>query len=371
VVVDEATFRKLFVAPYPPSIKEGVASIMVSYNSWHGTKLHGHKQLLTDVLKKELGFRGFLISDWAAIDQLPGEYKSDVEQSINAGLDMIMIPNGPDKPNNYVQFVDYLKQLVAEGKVPMSRIDDAVTRILWAKFEMNLFQHPYAAPELMKQIGSAAHRKVARECVRQSLVLLKNEGKALPLSEKAPRIVVVGKAADDLGIQCGGWTIDWQGKTGAVTPGGTTILQGLKAVSDKPEAIVYSADGSGIQSKDVAVVVIGELPYAEMKGDRPTLDVSAEDAALVAKARQAGAKVVTVVLSGRPLVLGPVLAQSDAVVAAWLPGTEGQGVADVLFGEVKPKGKLPRHWPKDNSQLDSLALGNAQPLFPRGYGLSY
>jgi beta-glucosidase len=369
VVCDEATFRRLFIAPYLPSLKEDVGSIMVSYNSWKGLKMHGNKYLLTDVLKKELGFKGFLISDYAAIDQLPGDYKSDIETSINAGLDMIMIPNGPGKENNYVEFITKLKQLVAEGKVPQARIDDAARRILRAKFQIGLFEHPYASPKLLKELGSAKHREVGRQCVRESLVLLKNESKALPLSRKLRQLGIAGKAANDLGMQCGGWTIDWQGKTGAVTHGGTTILEAIKKAA-KDTQIRYSADGSNLKGVEAVVVVIGEPPYAEMKGDRQDLTIPAEDVAVISLARTAGVPVVTILLSGRPLVLGPTLDQSQAFIAAWLPGTEGDGVADVLFGAHKPSGKLPRHWPRDNTQLTSGKF-SGEPQFPSGFGLTY
>jgi beta-glucosidase len=369
-VADEATFRKMYLAPYLPSIRAGAATIMVSYNSWNGQKLHGDKYLLTDVLKGEFGYKGFLISDWAAIDQLPGDYKSDIEQSINAGLDMVMIPNGPDKENNYVQFVTYLGQLVKEGRVPQARIDDAVTRILRAKFKFGVFAHPYAAPsENLAQIGSPAHRKVARDCVRESLVLLKNESNALPLSRKLPSLAVVGRAADDLGIQCGGWTIDWQGKTGPLTRGGTTILTGLRREIGQKVPITFSADGSNLAGAHTVLVVLGEQPYAEMKGDRSDLSIAPEEAALVAKAKASGARVVTLIISGRPLVLGTVLDNSDAIIAAWLPGTEGQGVADVLTGTFKPRGKLPHYWPRSAAQFGQHDLPD--PQFPLGFGLTY
>lgn len=372
-VCDEATFRRIHLAPYLPAVKAGACSIMVSYSSWNGEKMHGNKHLLTDVLKKELGFQGFLVSDWAAIDQLSPDYKTAIEKSVNSGLDMAMIPNGPGQKNNYVDFVSGLKQLVAEGRVPQSRIDDAARRILRAKFQMGLFERPYANPELTAQVGSPAHRQVARECVRESLVLLKNDNHALPLSKKVKRLVVAGKAADDLGIQCGGWTITWQGKTGQVTSGGTTILAGLRQVAPRGTEISFSPDGTNLGGAEAVIVVVGEQPYAEMKGDRADLSLQAEDAALIARARQSGAPVITVLLSGRPLVLGQALEDSTAFVAAWLPGTEGAGVADVLFGAARPKGKLPRTWPRSNDQLGMTkadpSAANAQ--FQFGYGLSY
>ena len=238
-VCDEPTFRKVYLPPYVAAIKAGAGSIMVSFSSWNGQKMHGNKHLLTDVLKGELGFQGFLVSDWAAVDQLGPDYKTDIETSINAGLDMVMIPYGPGERNNYVEFIADLKDLVAAGKVPEARIDDAVRRILRVKFQMGVFENPYTDPALTAKIGSTEHRQVARECVRESLVLLKNSNHVLPLKKNLKRIAVIGRAADDLGIQCGGWTIDWQGKTGNVTPGGTTLLAAIKKPSARKRKLSF------------------------------------------------------------------------------------------------------------------------------------
>jgi beta-glucosidase len=370
-VCDEATLRRLFLPPYEAAVRAGVGSIMVSYSSWNGQKMHGHKYLLTDVLKGQLGFRGFLVSDWAAIDQLPGGYKSDIETSINAGLDMIMIPNGPGTPNNYAEFITLLKELVQEGRVPQARVDDAVRRILRIKFAMGLFEHPYADPKLLAQVGSPAHRQVARDCVRQSLVLLKNTGNILPVRRGAKRLHVAGAAADDLGVQCGGWTIDWQGQTGKVTEGGTTILQALREARPGGE-VTFDTDGKGAAGADVVIVVLGEAPYAEMKGDRQDLSLSAADLEVLKNARASGAPVALVLLSGRPLILGEALGLCDALVAAWLPGTEGQGVADVLLGGYAPSGKLPCSWPRSMSQIPiNVGDANYDPLFAYGFGLKF
>jgi beta-glucosidase len=330
--------------------------------------MHGNPYLLTDVLKGELGFKGFLVSDWAAIDQLSPDYKQDVEQSINAGLDMIMIPYGPGQTNNFVEFITDLKELVAAGRVPQSRIDDAVRRILRIKFQLGLFHEPATDPALTAAIGSPAHRAVARQCVRESLVLLKNEHHTLPLSKTLKHLVVVGEAADDLGMQCGGWTIDWQGRKGTVTPGGTTLLAAIRQTVSAGTTVTYSADGSGLSGADTIIVVVGEPPYAEMKGDRKDLSLAAEDGALIASAKAAGVPVVTVVYSGRPLILGAALDESDALVAAWLPGTEGLGLTDVLFGDAKFKGKLPRTWPRSNEHITTGDLAE-KPLFKFGFGL--
>jgi len=370
-VCDEATLRAIHLPGYRAAVKAGVGSIMVSYSSWNGLKMHANKYLLTDVLKGELKFQGFLVSDWAAIDQISKDFKQDVETSINAGMDMIMIPYGPKHANNYLEFITDLKELVADGKVPQSRIDDAVSRILRVKFQMGLFESTAVDPALTAAIGSPEHRAVARKCVQESLVLLKNANHALPLSKKVKHLAVIGEAADDLGIQCGGWTIDWQGKTGNVTSGGTTILSAIRKTVSTATEVTFSQDGTDIGNADAVLVVLGELPYAEGVGDRTNLDLSANDLALVDKAKATGKPVVTVLLSGRPLVLGKALDKTDAFVAAWLPGTEGQGVADVLFGDHKPTGKLPRTWPANDDQLSVSAVKSQTPQFPYGFGLTY
>ena len=371
-VCDEATLRRLYLPPYRAAVNAGVGSIMVSYSSWNGAKMHGNTNLLTGLLKGELGFQGFLVSDWAAIDQISADYKADVTISINAGLDMVMIPTGPGATNNYVEFIQDLKDLVAAGKVPQSRIDDAVTRILRIKFQMGLFTNAYTDTALTAQVGSPEHRQVARQCVAQSLVLLKNARQTLPLSKSVKHLIVLGRAADDIGLQCGGWTVSWQGRAGATTRG-TTLLAGIKQAVSTNTEVTFSRDGNdlaNVTGADAVVVVLSELPYAEGMGDRTNLDLTPAHLALVEKAKSFHAPVTTILLSGRPMVLGAALESSDALIAAWLPGTEGAGVADVLFGDVKPTGKLPREWPRNNSQLAANALTD-QPLFDFGFGLTY
>jgi len=277
-------------------------------------------------------------------------------------------------PEKYKEFYAALKDLAEKGEVPMARVDDAVLRILRVKIAMGLMdpaRSSLADRSLQARFGSPAHREVARRAVRQSLVLLKNEKKTLPLSKTAKRIVVAGKNADDIGNQCGGWTIDWQGKSGPIVPGGTTILAALKAAAKGGE-VTFSADGTGATGADVAVVVVGEKPYAEFFGDREDLALDKDDLAAIANVKKAGIPVVLVVVSGRPLILGDALGQADAVVAAWLPGTEGQGVADVLFGDYKPTGKLSFTWPRTMAQIP-INVGDAayDPQFPYGFGLSY
>jgi beta-glucosidase len=370
--VDEATLRRIHLPGYVSAIKAGVGSIMPSYSSWNGVKCSGSKRLLTEILKEELGFEGFLISDYNAIGQVkPGDYKTSIEISINAGMDMAM------EPTNYRKFFDTLKELVTEGKVPMSRIDDAVTRILRVKFAMGLLsknRSQLANRKLHKTFGSDEHRAVAREAVRKSVVLLKNEGKTLPISKTIARIHVAGKISDDIGNQCGGWTIRWQGQSGKVTPGGTTVLEAIKATVSKTTQVTYSLDGTGAEGASIAIAVIGERPYAEGVGDRSDLSLGSEDMAVIANLKKAGVPVAVVLISGRPMIIENALAQSDAFMAAFLPGTEGQGVADVLFGDFKPTGKLSFTWPKSMDQLPlniNVPKERYTPLFPFGFGLSY
>ncbi len=367
--LSEAKLREIHLQGYISTVKAGVGSIMPSYNSWNGVKVSGIKRLLTDVLKQELGFEGFLISDYAAVDQITKDYKSAIEESINAGMDMVMVPR------KYEEFFNLLRELVREGKVPMSRIDDAVTRIMRVKLAMGLMDRsrsPLADRRLHKTFGSAEHRQVARECVRQSLVLLKNEKKTLPLSKKLAHIHVAGKNADDIGNQCGGWTIKWQGQSGNVTPGGTTILKAIQNTVSQATKVTFSRDGTGAGGASVGIVVIGETPYAEGMGDREDLALAAEDVAAVNTMKQAGIPVVVVLLSGRPMIINDALERCDAFVAAWLPGTEGQGVVDVLFGDYKPTGKLSFSWPRSMAQIPiNVGDKNYDPLFKYGFGLTF
>lgn len=386
VRVDEETLRRVHLAPYRDAIDAGVGSIMASYSSWNGLKTTGDRHLLTAVLKDELGFEGFVVSDYYAISQVDRDPKTAVMLSINAGIDMAM------EPARYETFIGHLKALVEEGQVPESRIDDAVTRILRVKAAMGLLdadRRQTADRSLHAQFGSPEHRAVGRRAVRESLVLLKNEG-VLPIARTARRIHVAGTGANDLGMQCGGWTIRWQGEMGDVTPGGTTLLAALEqavgrgavggatggavggAASGAAEAgarVTYSADGQGAAGADLAVVVVGERPYAEGVGDRSDLALSDEDRALVGRVADTGVPTVVVVYSGRPLILGDTLDRAAAVVAAWLPGTEAQGIADVLLGDFAPTGKLSFGWPASMAQVPHGTGGT--PLFPYGFGLTY
>ena len=378
--VSEKIFRQVHLYPYKKSIKEGVGTIMPSYSSWNGVKCSASKYLLTDVLKKEMGFDGFLISDYEPIEQIdpvyektekynePG-FKEAIATSINAGMDMAMVPV------YYRQFHRLLKELVQEGQVPVSRIDDAVKRILRVKIAMGLLEDDYdyrANIELQKQIGCKEHREVARQAVRESLVLLKNENGTLPLCKNLKRVHIAGAGADDIGYQCGGWTIDWQGKIEANITEGTTLLEAVRSCVCKGTAVTYSKDGLGAYGADVGIVVIGEKPYAEFEGDDKDVAVSEEDVRRVKNMKAAGIPVVVVLYSGRPVIIDSVLDEADAFVAAWLPGTEGDGITDVLFGDFEPVGKLSYVWPRSVSQIPIRYKGNkSDALFKYGYGLSY
>ncbi len=361
---DEATLRATHLAPYRAAIEAGALNIMVSFSSWQGTKMHAQRYLLTDVLKGELGFNGFLISDWMAISQIDEDYYTSVVTAINAGLDMVMVPF------DYKAFISTLTRAVEQGDVSMTRIDDAVQRILRAKFWLGMFDYPFGRDDLLPEVGSAAHREVAREAVRKSAVLLKNEG-VLPLA-KDTRLLVAGSGADNLGKQCGGWSIDWQGAQGEITQG-TTILEGIRQTIGGAQ-VSYNENGvfADDERAAVGVVVVGEAPYAEGLGDNGTLTLPAEDIAVIERMRQRVKKLVVILLSGRPLLIANPLALSDAFVAAWLPGTEGQGVADVLFGDTPFVGRLSFSFPRSIEQVPLPALKQHPDgaMFPFGYGLS-
>jgi beta-glucosidase len=366
--VDEATLRELFLPPYQAAIEAGAQAIMVSFSSWNGTKMHAQKYLITDVLKNELGFEGFVVSDWQGIDQIDPDYYTAVVTAVNAGIDMNMVPHA------YMMFIDTVKLAVEKGDISMERIDDAVRRILTVKFSMGLFEEPYSNPDLFELVGNDEHRQLAREAVAKSLVLLKNEDDLLPISKDIPMIFLAGEGADNIGLQCGGWTIQWQGASGAITPG-TTIKDAFLSTTrgrvqfnrfGKYENILDQS-GQPIIA-DVGVVVISERPYAEGQGDSDNLVLNQIDVDLITRVSERSQKVVVIIISGRPLVIADYLDMADAWVAAWLPGTEGQGIADVIFGDLPFTGKTPFSWP---ASMDQLPLGSSEdaPLFPLGHGL--
>jgi beta-glucosidase len=362
--ISETELRNIHLPPYQSAVQNRVGAVMISYSSWNGVKDHSNQYLITTVLKGELGFQGIVVSDWAGINQISSDYAYDVRTAINAGIDMVMVPD------NYKTFISTLRNEVNAGNVPISRIDDAVTRILNAKFALDLFNHPYTDRSYTAQVGSAAHRAVARQAVRESLVLLKNTG-VLPLSKTTSyKIVVGGSHADNLGYQMGGWSISWQGGSGATTTG-TTFWQAIQAA--KPPGVTLQFVGTrtkGNYRGDVGIAVIGETPYAEGKGDSSTLAVSSANAAQVSDICSRTTTCIVILMSGRPLIINTQLARANAFVAAWLPGTEGAGITDVLFGDYPFSGKLPVTWPNAVTQ-EPINNGDGQtPLFPFGYGIT-
>ena len=394
--VTRAEFDRLALAPYVPAIKEHhVGTIMPSFSStdFNGgstddaVKMHANGELLTGWLKEQQGFDGFVISDWRAIRQLPGTYAEQVEASVNAGVDMFMEPiQAPNNPSGWDEFIPTLTQLVDSGDVSMARIDDAVSRILTAKFELGLFEHPFTDRTHLGDIGSKAHHAVARRAVSESQVLLRNQRHTLPLRGKHD-VYVAGSNADNIGNQAGGWTLTWQGGSANVIPG-TTILDGIEQAARGD--VTYSETATArVPRKADGIVVVGETPYAEGFGDvggpqwaydpadngvpRPkqTMRLSEADTRAIETVCERAKSCTVVVVSGRPMVIPPsLLRQIDALVASWLPGSEGAGVGDVLFGRRPFTGKLPVSWPRSVAQ-EPINVGDRDydPLYRYGFGL--
>jgi beta-glucosidase len=353
---NEAFLRAVHLPPYLRALDANVGTFMTSFSTWNGAKCVTHSWLITNLLKNELGFDGFVISDWEDIGSTP----TNIRNAINAGIDMSMAPS------SWQLFITNLKSSVSGGYVPMSRIDDAVRRILRIKFRAGLFEYPYTDRTLLSSFGSTEHRAIAREAVRKSLVLLKNSNDVLPISKDAD-VFVAGSSANSLTRQCGGWTIGWQSMPSEDSTSGTTILQGIQNVCP---SVTFVANGTGAAGHDVAIVVVGEPPYAEGSGDDSDLHLSSTDITTINNVRDSGTPYVIVLVSGRPMIITDELEDADAFVAAWLPGTEGQGVAEVLFGDYGFTGKLSFSWPSDMSQIP-INVGDADydPLFPFGYGI--
>jgi beta-glucosidase len=361
-----AQIETMFLPPYADAVKNGARIIMVSFSgTQEGGKVTGDKHWLTDVLKTQLGFTGFVVSDWGAIDLIDTtDYTASVKQAINAGIDMAMVPD------DWAKFQSALKGLVQSGDVTQARIDDAVSRILKVKFEMGLFEHPMPPSGQPDSVGSAANRAVAAKAVAESAVLLKTTSKVLPIAKTGKTVLLAGTGADDIGLASGGWTLTWQGAPGNNTTG-TTLKAALEAKLGSG-SVTYSSDAtftSGAKA-DVGIVVISEPPYAENLGDSPTLELPSADVDLIAKVKPLVGKLVVVIYSGRPMLLDGILGKADAVVAAWLPGTEVEGLADVLLGDQPFTGTTPYTWPKtadDAPRFGKTACQGA--VFPYGYGL--
>jgi beta-glucosidase len=375
-VISESDLVRIHAQGYPPAIDAGVLTVMTSFSSWNGMKHTGNQSLVTGVLKERMGFRGFVVDDWNAHGQIPGCTTTDCPQAINAGLDMYMAPD------SWRELFENLVREVKSGQVSMARLDDAVRRILRVKMKAGLFAGPRPLAGQLDRLGTPAHRELAREAVRKSLVLLKNDG-VLPLRANA-HVLVAGDAADDIGRQAGGWTISWQGtgNTNADFPGGRSIWDGVAAaVKAAGGTAELAPDGRFKRRPDVAIVVYGETPYAEFQGDLVSLEYQPgekRDLALLRRLKDQGVPVVSVFLSGRPLWTNPEINASDAFVAAWLPGSQGEGVADVLFRRPDGApaydfvGKLPVSWPRLAAATPKHRGEPAYaPQFPFGYGLSY
>jgi len=364
--ISETELDTIHVPPYSQAIAAGVGSAMVSYSSWNGVKDHGNTYLITGKLKGTLGFTGFVVSDWAGVKQLPDPtYAAQVAHAVNAGIDMIMAPDV------YLDTINAIVAGVNGGQIALSRVDDAVTRILTAKFSLGLFSTPYTDPSYTASVGSAAHRAVARQAVRESQVLLKNDG-VLPLAKTGSyKIVVGGKSADNIGNQLGGWSISWQGASGATTTGGTTFWQALQ---QQVAGTGITATNVGTRTKgnykaDIGIWVGGETPYAEGKGDSSTLAFGTDNATALSDICSRVTKCIAILESGRPVVIKDQLAKANAFVAAWLPGTEGGGLVDNLFGSGYT-GKLPMSWPTAVSDEPINTGDGRTPLFAFGYGRS-
>lgn len=364
-LLSDSLIRAKYLPPYIAAIEAGVGTIMASFNSINGLKCHANGYLFNDLLKGELGFDGFVISDWQGIDEIPGDYKSDIIKSVNAGIDMFMVPGAVVYGGeHYKTFLSLFKESFDEGLISEERINDAVRRILRIKFRSGLMANPMADRSLLEKAGSDEHRAIAREAVQKSQVLLKNDG-FLPL-DKTKNYLVIGSGANDIGKQCGGWTIEWQGKLGDITPG-TTIWEGIQ---EQSASTLYT---EGIEGDfDGAIVVIGEDPYTEMEGDSDQLYISELDKKSIQIVEEMNIPYTIVLITGRPLVVNDELENANSFLVAWLPGTEGNGVSDVLFGDVNLTGKLSFSWPKS---MDNVPVNfdqeNYDPKFKLGYGLTY
>jgi len=338
-LVDEATLRAAHLPPFTAAVQAGVGSVMVGHSTWNGIELASNRYLLTDVLKGELNFKGFIVSDWYGVYEIPGGQYHALVTAINAGVDMVMLPY------QYIPFTWYMQWALTRGDITTERLDDAVSRILRAKFKAGLFDSTPTASSLLNEFGSTNHRQVAREAVRKSLVLLKNSQPILPLSKNTPHIVVAGSAAHNLGRQNGGWTVEWQGIDGNWIPG-TTILDGIRQTVSPTTTIAYDLSGN-FQTEspaDIGIAIVGEKPYAEGWGDDPHPALTDDDLAIIQRVKRASKKIVVIIVSGRPLDIKPYQRDWDAIIAAWLPGGEGAGIADVLFGDYPFSGTLPISW---------------------------
>ncbi len=337
--ISEDELRNIHLAPFKKAVDAKVKSIMVGLNKWNGEKISANKYLITGILKEELNFQGFVFSDWYGVYEKEGNKYKALVKSINSGIDMIMLPY------DYESFSTYMLQALTNGDISQTRVDDAVRRILKVKFETGLFDKVEAGSPDFQIIGSKPHRELARKAVIKSLVLLKNNN-SVPISKNTPKILVAGSAADNIGIQSGGWTVEWQGIDGNWIPG-TTILQGIKDAVSPSTKVEYDINGNFINQQgmaDIGIAIVGEKPYAEGWGDKENPKLSEEDVKAIDNLRSLSKKLIVIIVSGRDLNIKEYTNNWDAIIAAWLPGNEGQGVADVLFGDFPFTGALPINW---------------------------
>ena len=368
----EAQFRALHLAPYKALVDAGVKVIMASFSSLNGTKMSENSYYLTDVLKTEFGFKGFIVSDWEATAGLSGDsFAQNVALAVNAGVDMLM------EPYKYSDACSAIIDGVNNGSIPQERVDDAVARILTVKFDMGLFEDPYMdnLKTEVDTLGSAKYREIAKKLVEKSLVLIKNQDSILPL-KKGQKIFVTGPAVNDIGVQCGGWTKTWQGLTDEMNGGkiteGTTILEGLEAYADANNMEIIT-DPNRADEADVVILAVGEMPYAEYEGDTADMSLTGSTALpgnsdAISMVYSLNKPTVTLIVAGRQVIIDEYIDAWDAVVMCYLPGTEGAGVASVLTGETPFTGKIPMPWYKD---VNEIGTAGADLQFAKGYGLSY
>ncbi|MDP3883297.1 MAG: glycoside hydrolase family 3 protein [Candidatus Staskawiczbacteria bacterium] len=341
ITLNEKTLRQTHLVPFQRAVAGGVQTVMVGTATWNWEMNTGNKYLLTDVLKKELGFSGFVVSDWYGVYQVSSTRYSSLVNSINAGVDMVMTPF------EYKDFMSNMQKALESGDISKARLDDAVKRILTVKFKTGLFDRPLADADGLSVVGSNEHRALAREAVRKSQVLLKNKNLVLPLSKSQNKIIVAGSSADNLGRQAGGWTTEWQGIDGNYGIAGTTVFQAIKGAVFENTEVKYNMQGDFSAEDglaDVGIAVVGEKPYAEGWGDNANPSLSSQDLLVIQKLKLKSKKLIVIIISGRPLDIKKYISEWDGVVASWLPGSEGEGVTDVLFGDYPFVGSLPVEW---------------------------
>ncbi|MDP4599891.1 MAG: glycoside hydrolase family 3 protein [Polaribacter sp.] len=367
--LSDAEIQRYLLSPYKIAVQEKVAAVMASFNSINGISMHNHKALITDTLKIGMKFDGIVVSDWKAYSRFNGI------EVVNAGVDVLMTVDG-----DLNDFQEGLKKAVQEKIVSTERIDDAVRRILRQKFRLGLFENPFPDTTLISKIGIKKHREIAKKAVRESLVLLKNDNQVLPISKEIKKIVVVGEHANNTGLQSGGWTVNWQGSTENYK-GATTILEGIKKQAKGTVLYDKTATENHFDA-DLAIIVVGEIPYAEFFGDighesnQMQLTLTEQHQQYIKTYTEKGVKTLVILISGRPLVVTNEINKSNAFVAAWLPGSEGDGIAEVLFGDYNFKGKLPHSWPNDVTDYKQKYGPNfwdktLKPLYEFGFGKTY